>query len=145
MLREHKMKHSTLDQFGEAVKVHSVGSLMSAQQRLERWADLLSREPQRLLNALEGTEFSSGEAQARMRCDNSPISVAFADTLLRADGLEDDSYGAARRFFGLSDEQLHDIVCYCHFGYTMHAGTVASRVHSITSTGRAIRGFRRAG
>jgi hypothetical protein len=139
------MKHNTLVDLDTTVGLHAVGKAsMSRQERLERWAELLSREPQRVLSALEGTEYQTGETQARMRCDHSPISVAYADAILRAEGLENDTYGAARKFFGLSDEQLHEIVCYCYHGFTMYSGSVASRLHSITSAGRAVSGFRRA-
>ena len=51
-----------------------------------------------------------------MRHSNSPISVAFGDPVLRAAGLRDDTYGEAQRFFGLSDTQLHNIVCFCRSG-----------------------------
>jgi hypothetical protein len=60
-----------------------------------------------------------------MRSDGSPISVAFADPVLRAAGLENDSYGEAKRFFELTDRQLHKIICYCHFGATVNAATAA--------------------
>jgi hypothetical protein len=50
-----------------------------------------------------------------MRGDGSPISVAFEDPVLRAAGLENDNYGEAKRFFELTDGQLHEIICYCHF------------------------------
>jgi hypothetical protein len=60
-----------------------------------------------------------------MRADGSPISIAFEDPLLRAAGLENDSYGEATRFFELTDNQLHKIICYCHFGATVSAGTAA--------------------
>jgi hypothetical protein len=50
-------------------------------------------------------------ARAAMRSDSSPISVAFADPVLRAAGLENDSYGEAKRFFKLTDRQLHKIIC----------------------------------
>ena len=53
------------------------------------------------------------------RGDDTPLSIAFADPVLRAEGLADDSYGAAKRFFGLSDGQLHYVVCSCHCGATM--------------------------
>ena len=139
------MKHNTLIDLDNSAGLHAVGKAsMSRQERLERWAELLSREPQRVLCALEGTEYQTGEAQARMRCDNSPISVAREDAVLRAEGLEDDTYNAAKRFFELSDEQLHEIVCYCYHGFTMYAGSVASRLHSMTSADRAASGFRRA-
>jgi hypothetical protein len=60
-----------------------------------------------------------------MRADGSPISVAFKDPVLRAAGLENDSYGEAMRFFELSDNQLHKIICYCHFGASVSAATAA--------------------
>ena len=42
--------------------------------------------------------------------------MAFNDPVLRAAGLRDDSYGEAKRFFELTDRQLHWLVCYCHYG-----------------------------
>ncbi len=65
-----------------------------------------------------------------MRGAGSAITVAFEDSLLRTEGLKDDTYGEAKRFFELTDWQLHDIVCYCHFGATMSAGTAARRIRA---------------
>jgi hypothetical protein len=70
-----------------------------------------------------------------MRGDSSPISVAFEDPVLRATGLESDSYGEAKRFFELSDRQLHEIICYCHFGRTVNAATAARHIRAAI-TGR---------
>ena len=132
------MKHNTLNRLDEAGDMHAVGKVaMSRQEHLERWALLLGREPTRVLNSLEGTEYREGEVQARMRCADSPISVAFADSVLRVEGLKDDTYGEARQFFDLSDWELHNIVCYCNFGVAMTAGTVASRVRSSIKNGQA--------
>ena len=50
-----------------------------------------------------------------MRGEQSPLTVAFEDPMLRVEGLRNDSYGEAKRFFELTDSQLHRIVCYCHF------------------------------
>ena len=139
------MKHRSLDELGKNASLRPIGDgAMSRLERLERWAKLLSAEPQRVLNTLEGTEYQSGESQARMRFDHSAISVAFDDPVLRSQGLADDTYGSAKQFFEMSDEELHDVVCHCHFGPTVHSGTVASRLHALTSASRAAAGFGRA-
>jgi hypothetical protein len=66
-----------------------------------------------------------------MRSDGSPISVAFEDPVLRAAGLENDSYGEAKRFFELTDHQLHRVICYCHFGETLSAATAAHYIRAV--------------
>ena len=43
-----------------------------------------------------------------MRGDDTPISLAFRNPVLRASGMTNDTYGEAKRFFELSDGQLHD-------------------------------------
>jgi hypothetical protein len=48
--------------------------------------------------------------------------------MLRAEGLKDDTYGEAKRFFELTDWQMHRLVCSCHFGATVRAGRVAQYV-----------------
>jgi hypothetical protein len=68
-----------------------------------------------------------------LRDDDTPISVAFADPILRAAGMENDSYGEARRFFELSDEQLHGLVCFCHFGEHVSAAVIARRLRKMAS------------
>ena len=54
--------------------------------------------------------------------------MAFADPVLRLQGMQSDTYGEAKRFFELSDRALHNIVCYCHVGATMQAGRAARYV-----------------
>ena len=126
------MKHQTLDQLHKVADVHVdlTQPGMTRTQRLERWADLLERRPDRLLVSLPGTEYRPLQERNTMRCNGSPISVAYEDLLLRDEGLENDSYGEAKRFFELSDRQLHKIVCYCHVGTTMHAARAAHCVRS---------------
>src|SRR5262245_45842703 len=97
---------------------------LSRTERLTRWAELLQANPDRTLSTLAGTEFEPAETRAKMRSDRSPVSVAFEDGMLRANGLRDDSYGEAIRFFQLSDRQLHRILCHCHFGATVRAELV---------------------
>ncbi|MDZ4226342.1 MAG: hypothetical protein U1C66_02540 [Patescibacteria group bacterium] len=108
---------------------------MTRKQKLERWAELLDVKTGQRLNTLHGTEYQMGLTREDMRADNSPISVAFKDPVLRTAGLRDDTYGEAKRFFELTDWQLHDILCYCHFGSTMTAETAARGVRA-ANTGK---------
>ncbi|ODT18786.1 MAG: hypothetical protein ABS57_05235 [Mesorhizobium sp. SCN 65-12] len=124
------MKHQTLDQLHAVAEIDITQPLMSRTQRLVRWAELLEREPSRLLTALTGTEYRAPEQRDLMRGDGSPISVAAADPILRDEGLADDSYGEAKRFFELTDNQLHEIVCYCHVGEVMQSSRAALSVRA---------------
>ncbi len=101
---------------------------MSKQKRLERWAEVLELAPQRELRSLYETEYSSRRRRYALRAENSPLTVAFQDPVLRAEGLQSDGYGDAINFFELSDDDLHYIVCSCHHGRTMTPTEVARRV-----------------
>jgi hypothetical protein len=126
------MKHQTLKQLQIVAEVDRdcPRQAMSRSERLERWAELLERNPDRRLSTLHQTEYQPARARAAMRGDGSPISVAFEDPVLRAAGLENDSYGEAKRFFELSDRQLHEIICYCHFGATVNAAAAARHIRA---------------
>ena len=129
------MKHQTVDQLHAVADVHAEATYLVATrgERLERWAQLLEQNPNRCLGALTGTEYQSVEIRERMRSAGSPITVAFEDPIFRALGLKEDTYGEAKRFFELTDWQLHDIVCHCHVGATMPARWAASRVRAAMS------------
>ncbi|MBZ9984583.1 MULTISPECIES: hypothetical protein [unclassified Mesorhizobium] len=129
------MKSHTLEQLHAIAQVDTVCPTMTRNQRLERWASLLERHPERRLGALPGTEYMSPDMRENAYCVQSPISVAFEDPILRAQGLEGDTYGEAKRFFELSNWQLHNIVCDCHVGATMKAGWVAVRVRAAMGEG----------
>ncbi len=103
---------------------------MSKRQRLERWAEVLELAPQRYLRSLYETEYTSPRRRYALRQDNSPLTVAFQDPVLRAEGLQSDRYGDALKFFELSDGELHHMVCYCHHGPTMAPRAVATRVRA---------------
>ena len=127
------MEYKTVEQLEQVAEVHPQRPVMSQRERLERWAELLEQQPSRDLNSFYETEYQSRRVRAALSCDGSPISVAFEDPLLRAAGLKDDSYGEAKRFFGISDWELHKVVCYCHYGATMSAGTAARSVRAIVT------------
>jgi hypothetical protein len=126
------MKHQTLEQLQHIAEIRTeqVGPTLSRDERLKRWAELLERDPGRRLTTLGGTEYQPARIRDRMRGEQSPLTVAFEDPMLRVEGLRNDSYGEAKRFFELTDWQLHRIVCYCHFGETVRAGSAARCVRS---------------
>lgn len=126
------MRHQTLDQLHTVAEVRKdpAHPAMNRTQRLVRWSEILERESGRLLTALAGTEYRAPPERDVMRGDGSPISVALADPILHDEGLKDDSYGEAKRFFELTDNQLHEIVCYCHVGETMQSSRAALSVRA---------------
>ena len=112
---------------------------LSRTERLERWMELLERNPKRRLSAFYLTEFQATGTRDAMRAEGSALAVAFKDPYLRASGLANDSYGEAKRFFEITDRQLHRIVCYCHAGAEVRAGTTARHVRRLLApkqTGR---------
>ena len=127
------IEYKTVEQLERVAEVHPQSPVMSRRERLERWAELLEQQPDRDLNSLYETEYQDRRVRDALRCDGSPISVAFEDPLLRAAGLKDDSYGQARRFFDISDWDLHRVVCSCYYGSAVSAGTAARSVRAIVS------------
>jgi len=67
-----------------------------------------------------------------MRVDGSPLTVAFHDPVLRAEGLASDRLGDVMRYFALSDGQAHYAFCSCLSGRTMDAATCAQRLRNAT-------------
>ena len=112
---------------------------LSRRKRLERWADILEREPRRLLRAIHDIEYKSPQELLAYRVDGSPLSVAYADPVLRAAGLKGDTVGDAGEFFDLSDEQLHYLLCFCHHGEMLTALATAARVRAFARQGEAYR------
>ena len=129
------MQHKTRQELQQVAAVHpgEARPALTRRERLERWADVLERDPDERISTLRGTEYVDSATRDEMRSFRSPFSVAFADSVLRAAGLPGDTYGEARRFFELTHGQLHDIVCHCHHGATVRAGTAARRVRAAAS------------
>ncbi|MEI9412479.1 MULTISPECIES: hypothetical protein [Mesorhizobium] len=124
------MKHQTLAELHGVAEVEASFPAMTRRQRLEHWAMLLERNPERCLAAFPGTEYMTLDVRDKTQSLGSALSIAFADPTLRAEGLKNDTYGEAKRFFELTDWQLHAVVCHCHVGGTMKAGWAAVQVRS---------------
>lgn len=127
------MRHTPLDQLTAVAKTYPdpTRPALTRSERLERWAMLLEREPDRRLRTFSGTEYEPARARDVLQSAGSSISVAYEDPILRAAGLQNDTYGEAKRFFELSDHQLHAIVCYCHFGPSVTAAVTARCVRAV--------------
>lgn len=103
---------------------------LGRRERLERWADLLDRDPLRMINTVRELEFACRAAQADMRADGSALSVAYNDPLFRSLGLNSDRLGDGRAFFGLSDAEAHRLLCSCRNGMSMRAEDAARMVRA---------------
>lgn len=110
---------------------------LTRDQRLERWASALDKLGDAPLCTLRETEHQHPCERILLRQDNSPLTVAFEEPVLRSAGLEGDTFGEASRFFSLSDQELHHILCYCHFGTTVRASEAAARVRSMKTQARS--------
>jgi hypothetical protein len=127
------MEHKTLD------KIRDVADILpswlsprplSKSERLECWAEALEREGGRHLKTLFEIEHAPPLKRAALRADDSLLTVAFNDPRLRAEGLAGDTVGDAVAFFGVSEKELHDILCFCHHGATMAADAAAAQVRA---------------
>ena len=103
---------------------------MSKAERLRCWAAALDREGDRQLNTLFQLEYLPPSKPVRLRADHSLLSVAFADPRLRAEGLAGDTMGEAVAFFGVSERELHDIVCFFPHGPMNTAKSAAGQIRN---------------
>jgi hypothetical protein len=128
---EDIMQHKSRDQIRDVVEMlpsYLRAGPLSKRERLETWAEALEREGGRRLRTLYEIEYAPTDMRARLRADDSPLSVAFGNPRLRAEGLAGDTIGDAAAFFGISESELHYIVCFCRSGETMSADKAAARV-----------------
>ena len=81
------MKHQTLEELQSIADINPMAPalLMTREQRIERWAELLDRNPQRCLSALTGTEYVDPGVRERVRADGSALAVGAPDEAQWAD------------------------------------------------------------
>jgi len=102
--------------------------------RLHRFADVLEQHPG-VIRLLSRIEYLPERERLRARVDQSPLTIAFSDPVLRAQGLAGDSLGDAIAFFDISPAQAHDLVCDCHYpgAGTATSKLIAARARSIAN------------
>jgi hypothetical protein len=129
------MEHRPLSELSSVadLKPSSSVPVLSKRERLDRWAELLEREPERMLATLEEIEWKPKAERRALRADNSALAVAFADPVLRTSGLASDRFGDAVSFFQITEHEAHVILCSCHGGESMRAEEAARRVRGIRS------------
>ena len=130
------MEHKTRDEIRDVADIlpsYLQARPLSKLERLELWVEALEREGGRRLRTLFEIEYALPTDRAGLRADDSPLSVAFADPRLRADGLAGDTVGDAIAFFDVSELELHNVLCFCHYGETMSAETAAARVRAMAA------------
>lgn len=124
------MKHQKPDELisaGATVLSTEGFAGMSRFERLRRWADALQKHGGQL-NALRRIEYLTVEEARVCGQSNTPLTVAFADPLLRGAGLAGDRIGDAMDFFELTRDEAHHLLCDCHYHGAMTADEVARRL-----------------
>ena len=125
------MLHRDLDQI-QGITQSATPAPLTRKQRLERWAQALDLCEGKRLKALEDVEYIAPSERRLLRHPRSPIAIAFADPVLRADGLKGDSLGDAMDYFALTDRQAHDLLCDCNYHGRMMASEVATNVRDLS-------------
>ncbi len=127
------------------VKIAEPAAPMSPEQRLLRWIEVLEANASRRLSSLYEIEYLSTQERRECRSNSSPLTVAYEDSVLRADGLKGERVGDCLAFFQLTERQVHHAFCSCHVGTTFSARDAAARLrhllppkNQITRVGRTI-------
>jgi len=128
------MKYRTFDEMQRVADIADVGKVrLSRRERLERWADVLMQDPKRILRPLYRLEFMSAQERMLARGDGTPLALAYADQVLREDGLTGDRVGDAMVYFDISHRDMHFLVCACHCQGDMTAANVAAQIRSMAN------------
>ena len=131
------MKHTPVAEISRVADVSAIAPRppLTRVERLERWAEALEREPDRLLTSLEEIEWRSDAERGALRAESSALTVAYEDPVLRTEGLASDCLGDALTFFRLTEAEAHFALCSCVYGQSMQARVAARRVRMIARPG----------
>src|SRR3954469_22605176 len=79
------MKHTPVSEISRVADVHPVPLRppMTRVERLERWAEALEREPDRVLTSIEEIEWKTNDERGAMRAESSALTVAFENPVLQ--------------------------------------------------------------
>ena len=126
------MEHIAVEQLSRVAELKDRPVTLSRRERLERWAEALERGPYRPLRSLGEIEWQPEAHRPLMRADGSALSVAYEDPVLRDAGMASDCLGDAMRFFELSEQEMHAILCSCVYGGISRADVTARMVRSVS-------------
>jgi hypothetical protein len=126
------MEHKPLSELEAIADVKRTETVfLTREQRLQRWIEALAAQPNRLLRPLYEIEYCPPEDRRGTRADNSPLSVAYEDPVLRAQGLQSDRVGDCMDFFAITEHQMHYAFCSCHIGSSFKAKEAADRLRRL--------------
>jgi hypothetical protein len=126
------MEHNPLVELQQIANLEFPDCLLTdREQRLARWSKLLLANPERELRSLHEIEHLSASDRRACRSDDSPLSIAYNDPLLRSSGLKSDRVGDCTDFFGLTDDQMHHAFCSCHTGVRLTGAEAAARLQAV--------------
>jgi hypothetical protein len=131
------MEHRPLSELSSVADLKSpkevAAPVLPKRERLDRWVELLEREPDRILKTLDEIEWKPKAQRRALRADRSALTIAYSDPVLRTAGLLSDRFGDAVDFFEISEHDAHIVLCSCHGGEAMRADEAARRVRGIRS------------
>ena len=106
------MEHRPLSELSTVadVKIPKQAPALSKRERLDRWAELLERDPNHVLRTLDEIEWKPKAERLAMRADSSALTIAYADPVLRAEGLASDRFGDPVKFFDISEHDAHIVL-----------------------------------
>jgi hypothetical protein len=126
------MEHKPLSELEAIADVKDADTVfLTREQRLERWIEALEAQPKRLLRSLYEIEYSPLDKRRQCRTDNSPLTVAYEDAVLRSQGLRSDRLGDCMDFFGMTEPQMHYAFCSCHVGSNFTGKQAAERLRRL--------------
>ena len=132
------MKHQSPEQLRQAATIIAAApTALTRRQRLDRWAELLD-EHGGSLEALRRIEYLPDDERRAYRGANTPLNVAYADPLLRADGLKGETLGDAMDYFDMTAEDAHHLLCDCHYMGSLTGHGLAGRLRRFSGGGGVI-------
>lgn len=127
------MEYPSTEQMGSLAATASsapVDVRHTQRNRLFRWAEILDADPARMVWLYRKFEGIPARIQGQIPAQCTALTLAASDQQLRKAGLTGDRPHTAGQFFGLTDERLHHIVCYCAYGdeTAVPAALIAKRI-----------------
>ncbi len=113
----------------EVEALNSAVPVMTRVQKLERWAQIVEKST--TVEITQGLEFNPHLELAQW--PNSPMALAAADPVFQDAGLTGGTVGDARKFFELSDNQVHAFSCGCHGN--LSPTQIANRIRTVAAGG----------
>ncbi|MCW1432441.1 hypothetical protein [Novosphingobium sp. JCM 18896] len=96
--------------FGPPLDLVKRPRLLTRDERLARWAELLAREPDEIFQLLPPKWIHSRLGFDDVSIEDTPLEIAWRDPIFRVDGLAKSTVQELREYFELSDRELDRIV-----------------------------------